>query len=126
MSCLHENMIGMWLQRLRKIRRAHGACVVFFLKSIKVCLLQLLIKQQENKKLFFNLSFISSSYYYYNTIKHSTLCSTLTIFYNYLLLLSLTIFFQKYTKSFGGKIWANLHSISPDNIFETKICKTCL
>ena len=30
-------------------------------------------------------------------------------------------FFQKYTKSFGGKIWANLHSVSPYNIFVSKI-----
>ena len=29
--------------------------------------------------------------------------------------------FQKYTKSFGGKIWANLHSVSPYNIFVAKI-----
>ena len=28
--------------------------------------------------------------------------------------------FQKYTKSFGGKIWANLHSVSPYNIFVSK------
>ena len=28
--------------------------------------------------------------------------------------------FQKYTKSFGGKIGANLHSVSPDNIFVSK------
>ena len=31
--------------------------------------------------------------------------------------------FQKYTKSFGGKIWADLHSVSPDNFFVTKIEK---
>ena len=34
--------------------------------------------------------------------------------------------FQKYTKSFGGKIWANLHSVSPYNIFVTKIDRVCL
>ena len=26
-----------------------------------------------------------------------------------------------YTKSFGGKIWNNLHSVSPDNFFDKKI-----
>ena len=34
--------------------------------------------------------------------------------------------FQKYTKSFGGKIWANLHSVSPYNIFVTKIDRVFL
>ena len=34
--------------------------------------------------------------------------------------------FQKYTKSFGGKIWADLHSVSPDNVFVTKIDRVYL
>ena len=25
-----------------------------------------------------------------------------------------------YTKTFGGKIWKHLHSVSPDNIFDKK------
>ena len=29
--------------------------------------------------------------------------------------------FQKYTKSFGGKIWPNLHSVSPYNVFEQNL-----
>jgi len=28
--------------------------------------------------------------------------------------------FPLYTKSFGGKIWRNLHSVSPDNDFDKK------
>ena len=28
--------------------------------------------------------------------------------------------FPIYTKSFGGKIWKNLHSVSPGNIFDKK------
>ncbi len=31
--------------------------------------------------------------------------------------------FPLYTKSFGGKIWKNLHSVSPDNNFAPKIKK---
>ena len=34
------------------------------------------------------------------------------------------IFVQKYTKSFGGKIWKNLHRVSPYTIFGKKIYKT--
>ena len=26
-----------------------------------------------------------------------------------------------YTKTFGGKIWKHLHSVSPDNVFDKKI-----
>ena len=26
-----------------------------------------------------------------------------------------------YTKTFGGKIWANLHSVSPDNFLAKKL-----
>ena len=34
--------------------------------------------------------------------------------------------FPIYIKSFGGKIWRNLHSVSPDNIFSRKIQKVPL
>ena len=97
---------------LEKIRRAHGACVVFFLKKkMKVYLLQLLllkIIKQENKKYFSTcllFYFLSCSYYYYNTIKQSTLCSTLIVFY--LLLLSLERcqekFFENILSLLAGK-----------------------
>ena len=36
------------------------------------------------------------------------------------------IFVQKYTKSFGGKIWKNLHRVSPYTIFGKKIYKFIL
>lgn len=29
--------------------------------------------------------------------------------------------FRLYTKTFGGKIWTNLHKVSPDNVFGKKI-----
>ena len=31
------------------------------------------------------------------------------------------MFFQIYTKTFGGKIWSNLHRVSLDNIFDKKV-----
>ena len=67
-------------------------------------------------KRIFQLAFHSFSYYYYNKAIN-------TLFHFNCLLFTIT-FIRKYTKSFGGKIWANLHSVSPDNIFETKTCKT--
>ena len=103
---------------LEKIRRAHGACVVFFFFTLTTTRKNKRIKKYFSTCLLFH--FLSCSYYYYNTIKQSTLLFSSIMFY-----LSRKIF-QKYTKSFGGKIWANLHSVSPDNIFETKVCKTCL
>ena len=60
---------------LEKIRRAHGACVVFFLKKIKR-LFTSTTTVKECKKVFFNLS-----YYYYNTIKQSTLLFSSIMFY---------------------------------------------
>ena len=91
------------LEKIRRMRR------IFFKKKMKVYLFQLLLLKRI--KSIFQLVF------YF-------------IFFLLLLLFSSMFYlwkiFQKYTKSFGGKIWANLHSVSPDNIFETKTFKTCL
>ena len=108
---------------LEKIRRAHGACVVFFLKKkIKVFYSTTTIKNKRIKSIFQLAFYFISCYYYYNTIKQSTL-----VFYFNCLLFTITFtrkvsrkIFQKYTKSFGGKIWANMHSVSPDNDFSAK------
>ena len=110
---------------LEKIRRAHGACVVFFFKKNKSLFTLTTTRKNKRIKKYFStcllFHFLSCSYYYYNT-KQSTLK-----FNNVLFIKKVSRkIFQKYTKSFGGKIWANLHSVSPDNIFETIVCKTCL
>ena len=34
-------------------------------------------------------------------------------------------FVQIYTKTFGGKIWSNLHRVSPGNFFSKKIKDVC-
>ena len=106
---------------LEKIRRAHGACVVFFFfkKNKSLFTLTTTRKNKRIKKYFSTcllFHFLSCSYYYYNT-KQSTLK-----FNNVLFIKKVSRkIFQKYTKSFGGKIWANLHSVSPYNIFVSKI-----
>ena len=34
--------------------------------------------------------------------------------------------FPLYTKTFGGKIWKNLHNVSPDNFLNKKLKKASL
>ena len=34
--------------------------------------------------------------------------------------------FRIYTKTFGGKIWMNLHSVSPGNFFSKNFNKVCI
>ena len=101
----------------------------FFKKNKSLFTQLLLLNNKTNKRIksIFQLVFyFISCYYYYNKAIN-------TVFYFNCLLFTITFIwkvsrkiFQKYTKSFGGKIWANLHSVSTDNDFSAKYNKIFL
>ena len=116
-------------KRFRKIRCSNTHASVFFLK--KFILLNKLDIYTLIVLLYFviNKSMKWSVFYCLHTINNKCQCCK-SHFISYKLIelirkVSKKIF-RTHTKTFGGKIWVNLHSVSPGNILGKNLNRCCV